>query len=194
MATLEPLDNNRYQMWISFSHAVAKIEPFMVPIVQGLGRLDAWLVFESERYGSLPTEVRTTAAESIALNDRITLSYLWVLGAYELIRSIDQRKGIVRGFSDAVKQLIGETKMYFNRVRVPLAKMEPAHQFKDSDGRIAYPYNHDSLGAAWRVSKTTVIARIDLSDHLLELLEEIHHTGLSPDRGFGTESQSGKAD
>lgn len=51
---MNPLDPQRYTRWVQASHRRAQVEAFMVPTVQGLGRLDENLV-ASRRGGIAPT-------------------------------------------------------------------------------------------------------------------------------------------
>jgi hypothetical protein len=111
---------------------------------------------------------------SLLLSDLLMYSRLWVLGAYELVRVIDQActetPNIFKGhFHKEIKDL----KQCFARIRMPLAKLEPAKNHKNTDGPIAFPVLHGNLGVGWKVSPKTVITRQELSDQLLELLGNI---------------------
>ncbi len=63
----------------------------MVIVVQGLGRLDVSLREGDRLFLASFEENRNSVVESWKLSERFTLSYLWVLGAYELVRAICQR-------------------------------------------------------------------------------------------------------
>jgi hypothetical protein len=56
----------------------------MIPLVQGLGRFDWHLINEDARFAALNQEQTSSLHESTRLADRLTLSYFWVLAAYEL--------------------------------------------------------------------------------------------------------------
>ena len=124
---------NRFERWIKASHKVAHIETFMVPNIQGLGQLDEKLiVYENEflPQSSLPQDEET----ALNFSEHLTLSYLWVLGVYEIVRSINQKIGNTNS-DEKLKKL----KNLFTRLRVPLAKYEPAKYHKATDSKIAYP-------------------------------------------------------
>ena len=164
---------DRLNKWITYSHKLAKIEPFMVPVVQGLGRLDVKIINYEDRFIKVLIE-KPTIEDSLQLTDCFTYSYLWVLGTYEIIRTMDQRCGenanlLDRNLNNSIKNL----KYKFERIRIPLAKMEPAKRHKDTDSRIAYPALHPDLGISWRISEKEYIARRELSDDFLSLIEKL---------------------
>ncbi|GAH80817.1 unnamed protein product, partial [marine sediment metagenome] len=82
------MEQKRFAKWVKASHGLSKIEPFMIPVAQGLGNLDAKLIVEDDRYLKLPQASRDTIEESMKLTERFILSYLWVLGIYELVRTL----------------------------------------------------------------------------------------------------------
>jgi hypothetical protein len=131
---------NRIERWVNASLATVQFEQFMIVVVQGLGRLDVSLLKDDQFFLSDFKKNKTSLAESLKLNERITLSYLWVLGGYELVRSICQRiKEKRNAFPEKVADSFEELKKEFTRLRVPLAKMEPASAYKNTDSHIAYP-------------------------------------------------------
>ena len=162
------------QRWVDASHSLAKLEPFMVVVAQGLGRLDISLMTEDREFVANIEKNQRSLEENVKLNVRFTTSYLWVLGAYELVRTICQR--LIDQKLDQSEQLakdFGEIKKIFNRLRVPLAKMEPASAHKTTDSHIAYPALHREKGIAWQVSRDIFINRDDLADELLAKLERM---------------------
>ncbi len=182
------MEQKRFSKWVEVSHGLSKIEPFMIPIVQGLGNLDAKLIVEDDRYLKLPKTSRDTIEESMNLTERFTLSYLWVLGTYELVRTLTQRcreTGNLLG-ENLVQDVI-KLKQDIERLRIPLAKMEPSRRHQKSDAPIAYPAIHNEFGISWRVSQSTYIARREISDKFLSLLEQIRQNGLTADCTDDTE-------
>ena len=85
------MPDDRYQRWIDASSASNAVEPFMIPLVQGLRRFDCRLIHEDARFAALNQEQSSSAREKALLTDRVTLSYFSVLAAYELVRTLDQR-------------------------------------------------------------------------------------------------------
>ena len=141
-------------------------------VVQGLGRLDVSLVEEDQSFVSEFDKNEGSIEEALKLTDRFTLSYLWVLGAYELVRSICQRLDKNKDtVSPDVAQSFVTLKKQFNRIRVPLAKMEAASGYK-TDSHIAYPAIDFEKGIAWQLNQTDFITRKDLADQLLAVLED----------------------
>ncbi len=174
------MEGNRYQRWVHSSHGLAKIggpaKEALVWVVQKLGRLDCQLISEDERFRRLSQEEKETIEESILLTDRDTLSYLWVLGAYELVRTLDQRcRDDKTLLPDNLANRIRKLKHRIARLRIPLAKMEPAKKYRGDDP-IAWPAIHPEHGTAWRVAPDTFITRRQISDDLLELVEAIRNS------------------
>lgn len=144
----------------------------MVPTAQGLGRKDCKLrVEESLR--------RCTEGSSIENSTRLTdvvfESYLWVLGAYELVRSVNQRvqKGDV-DFGEEPRQDLALLKKRFERFRIPLAKYEAANKYKE-DAPIAYPIVSRDGFVGWAVTTDEFITRQELGNMLLAFLEQLRH-------------------
>ena len=162
----------RIERWVNASFATVQFEQFMVVAIQGLGRLDVSLVEGDESFLADFEQNKNSLDESLKLNERFTLSYLWVLGGYELVRTICQRIKESRvGSPDEVASSFGELKKEFSRLRIPLAKMEPASTHKNTDSHIAYPALNTQKGIAWQVAQDVFITRRDLADRLLVALE-----------------------
>ena len=169
------MNGERLNRWVKGSQGVRRIEEFMIYTVQLLGRVDLQLIEKDKILPLQPPVTREDAInQSMELKDTFALSYLWVLGGYELIRTISQRcqkKPEIMG--EELNERILKLKRKFARLRTPLAKMEPANEYKETDAHIAYPELHKELGASWIISKNTHISRRELSDNLLSLLEDI---------------------
>ena len=152
----------------------------MIVAVQGLGRLDVSLRAEDTAFLDAHLRDTNSVDEAIRLTDRFTLSYLWVLGTYEVVRTIcqrmTQRSGLV---SDDVAMQFTALKRRLSRLRVPLAKMEPASAHK-SDSHIAYPAIHQSLGIAWQLTPQDIVTRAELPDAFLSTLEAANTGSDSP--------------
>jgi hypothetical protein len=140
----------RFYRWVNSSHTAAKYETFMVVSIQGLGRLDHDL-YEQDKLISKNPEALSLGGDPGALSHHITLSYLWVLGAYEVIRSIRQRIRQLGVQDEALTTLLRK----FERLRMPLAKFETSDRHKKTDSRIAYPALNSQYGIAWQVSENT---------------------------------------
>jgi hypothetical protein len=161
---------DRQERWVRTSFAAARVEQWLVPLVQGLGRLDVRLIGEDERILALSEAQRTTETELLGFDELRTSSYLWVLGAYEVVRTLHQRVQAEGG--DAWADRIGDLKRRFARLRMPLAKLVPASAHP-TDSAVAYPASHVEDGTAWQLADGVFITRRELSDTLLNLLEEM---------------------
>src|SRR5690349_3358471 len=123
----ETIDQPRYRRWVDASHGVDDIEPAMAPYIQGLGKIDAQLVQQDAAFNALSADERGTFEQSLKLTDRFTVSRLWVLGAYEVVCALDQRvHGSPPLLTKRQRERVRGTKRAFARVRMPLAKLEPA--------------------------------------------------------------------
>lgn len=97
-------------------------------------------------------------------------AHLWLLGAYELVRMLSQRLRENPEFaSDESIAKVNETKRALERVRIPLAKLEPAGRHKATDYEVAHP-GIGELGIGWQVADGVVIYQEELSDLLYEML------------------------
>src|SRR5215467_12595649 len=119
------MPDDRLQRWIDASFATGAVESFMVPLVQGLGRFDCRLIREDARFSALNREQSSSLDESTRLSDRFTLSYFWVLAAYELVRTLDQRWRIgATTMPDEFASRIAALTRRMERLRIPILKME----------------------------------------------------------------------
>jgi hypothetical protein len=157
----------RGHRWVRASHSLTRYEIFMVPTVQSLGRFDEALAAKDALYvageGYLAAD-----SDILNFNDHVTLSYLWVLGAYEVVRVIDQRE---RGNKTPGAAEINAVLRKFSRLRMPLAKFEAERRHQDTDAHIAYPALNAHCGVAWQVAEGTFISRGELADQFLSWLE-----------------------
>lgn len=168
------MNSTRNKRWVQVSHGVAEIDSFLVLMTQEIGRLDSRLTKENAKFVKLPQEKLQTIEMSISLSDLLMYSRFWILGAYELVRIVDKACSKNPAlFKGQLHKEIKDLKVCFARIRMPLAKLEPAEKHKETDGPIAFPILHKDLGVGWKVSPETVITRQELSDQLLELLGNI---------------------
>lgn len=163
---------NRAERWLKVSVGLMRFEKHMMPLVLQLGRIDVRLIGADEAWPDRFFNEDLSYDDGDTIHEHITLSYLWVLGAYEFIRTLcDRVRADIEKTPEEVRNLLLQAKRRFARVRMPLAKMEPASQFANEDGPIAYPGLKRGVGVAWQLNPSTVISRQELSDVLLEALE-----------------------
>ncbi|CAK2192704.1 conserved hypothetical protein [Vibrio crassostreae] len=163
------IDLDRNKRWVDVSPVVQAFDDFMIVTLQGLGKLDARLLVEDANF--IATGKSSNPFGDIS--DHITQSYLWVLGAYEIIRALDQRAREDETFYPEHKDKFQRLKHSFARIRIPLAKFEAAGRHKDTDSHIAYPGFNRKTGVSWQVAENTWVDRRVLSDEMLELLEQL---------------------
>ncbi|HEY8521632.1 MAG TPA: hypothetical protein VIN61_16290 [Gammaproteobacteria bacterium] len=168
-------DKARFEKWVALSRCVQGIEPFMMVAIQGLGRLDAELATADHKFLQMSEEerIRFQVENPLELADRVTRSYLWVLGAYEIVRALDQRcrSGVIPA-TEAQRRRAREAKHRFERIRMPLAKFETARRHADTDSPVAFPALHVTQGVAWRVAADAFVTREELAQDFRSLLEE----------------------
>ena len=85
-----------------------------------LGRLDCALRNAAPDFADFSRTIQV-GGSAAGWFDYWFLSQLWVFGAYEIIRTLDQRISKAHPCKDQVKNL----KRHLERVRMPLAKLEP---------------------------------------------------------------------
>lgn len=96
----------------------------MIPTIQGLGLLDCKLIPEDDRFELLSEVEQSRDEEILMLTERYMLSSLWIMGTYELVRTIDQRAREDNVFVvSAVAECVNYFKRELERIRIPLAKM-----------------------------------------------------------------------
>jgi hypothetical protein len=166
----------RYKRWSYASHGLAKFEVFAIIDAQEIGRLDCKCIEEDNRICSGLGNDSEREKNLMRDNDHFLFSKLWVLAAYELIRVIRVRcQKIPVYLSKDLGSKIEILESKFLRLRVPLAKKEP-EKYHKNDAGIAYPTIHPQYGFGWFVAKDLVVTRRELSDELLQILEEIRKT------------------
>ena len=167
------MPDDRFQRWVDASSAAGAIEPFMTALVQGLGRFDCRLIEEDARFSALNQEQSSSSQESTRVADRLTLSYFWMLAAYELVRTLDQRwRTGAATLPDESGNRVTTLKRRMERLRNPLTKTETARRFP-IDHAMAYPTISRDFGLAWHVAQDTYISRRELSDQLLDFLADL---------------------
>ncbi len=163
----EDLENSRMSRWLATLYILDKIDTDISILVKQLAKLDNKLIEWSKKHDP---ESRIEKGTLDDFEEYLTISYLWVLGAYEIIRTIYQRCENQNIFRQEIINQIKDVKDYFTRIRVPLAKLEPAKKYKNTDHSIAFPHN-TKFGLGWLIGNNRCILRINLSDKFLELLE-----------------------
>jgi len=169
------MDIERLNRWIRASYATALIEPAMLFQIQGLGKIDAVLFSKDLMFREIRDENNTDSVDWMDLNDSITLSYLWVLGSYEIIRTLNERFGEKdKSSPHYIKSL--DLKKLFARLRVPLAKFEPEKRHSSTDAKVAYPALNSTHGIAWQISAEHFVPRGELSEAFISFMEWLRNS------------------
>lgn len=173
-----------WEQWVTSSLALNKVEPlqFLIQITQGLGKIDVELrEWEAENLKEQSIQQsRPSESKIIEFNDRVIQSHLWVLGVYEVIRTLSQKaKNDHQIFGDVINEKIAKTKHDLEIIRIPLAKLEP-RRLKDCTA-LALPIVFPDLGLGWRINSEIpgteiVISRQELADEVLELLTSMQES------------------
>jgi hypothetical protein len=172
------MPKSRIQRWVHASFGLVKADQWLVDVLQGLGRLDVALFDEmavtAANIDAQITAPNTVSEQLIGQFERHRYqSFLWVLAAYEFVRTLDQicrADGAIYG--NVLSQDVKQFKHRIERLRIPLAKLEPANRHP-TDSPIAYPVWVPHKGMAWQLDSSTIIVRVDLSEELLSLVEKL---------------------
>lgn len=160
-----PTDSERLRRWVTLSHRFATFAPEapspfgmnMVLRLQRLGELDSHLAKREENTKIL---LSPKPGEESELSDRLYLSHLWTLDAYEILRIF---KTINKSKYENIYQEI-------RVIRIPLAKHEKAGT--SGYGYVAYPMLHpESNLVGWVTEDNNIFLRNNFGLKLLELLE-----------------------
>lgn len=170
----------RFERWLKVSIGLARFEEHLVSLMQDMGQLDAQLCAADAKIVQADSAQLNSIFDFDSIQHHRTRSYLWVLGAYEILRTLAQR--IREGQSDDppdVGARVNLARDRFARLRVPLAKFEAAGRHKATDNHVAYPGLDLKCGIAWQLNESEVISRQELSDVFLEALEFLRASKLN---------------
>jgi len=83
--------SERWERWLKVSIGLLRFEQADDAARPQLGRLDIRLIEADDWWERRFASGTVTSEENSRLHEHITLSYLWLLGAYEFIRTLCQR-------------------------------------------------------------------------------------------------------
>ena len=169
---------NLFERWVRASHVLRGAGPdplagLLTYQAQACGRLDVKLRELDREYGSRRFLDATTVDPG--LSDYMDLSRLWVMDAYELVRTLDEcvSEGMWVPPDPIVKEL-PPLKRALAEVRIPLAKFERAGSSRGRPGDlIPWPTMSAIEGAGWDIGgdQRHIVGRQALADALLGTLE-----------------------
>ena len=168
------MENDRQSEWMNSSFAFMGIEMLLLGEVQALGELDVELIEELHKL-----KINSTLEEDLKKKRRyILLSKLWVLGAYELVRFLNDLNKKRNLLEENTKTNLGGILSTFTKVRIPLAKFQKAGKDKTLYDGVADSFIDSNKGVGWKVYfhtkkelKKETFYRNDLGDLLLNLLK-----------------------
>lgn len=177
------MEKERYSKWLNSSFAFMNIEMLLLGEVQALGELDIELI---EEFPNMKLDSKLD--EDLRRKRRyLLLSKLWVLGAYELIRFLNDLNKKRNFLDDSRKNKLKEVLATFSKIRVPLAKFQKAGKDKSLYDGVADSFIDLKKGVGWKVYsheknklEKKIFYRNDLGDSLLELLEDVKRPVKTP--------------
>jgi hypothetical protein len=175
------LINRDTQHGVRAAKALGPIIPGHVWLTERLGEIDARLVVaEAARHaaserargrGRDREKFDLVMRDLDELNQRVAMAVLWVFGAYEVIRTLDESLGTgQRQLPKSIRNRVTSLKNRFARVRMPLAKLQPEYRHPN-EYSIAPVVVRQSIG--WRIADRYTVSRRSLSDALLGLLQQL---------------------
>lgn len=166
------MNTSLHTRWKQASTATLLIKPELAGTVRMLGKIDADLNDQNTSFRALRSDIGSiTPAQWEVIYDAAALSQLWILGAYELVRTLHQALRTTHSLSVNAEERCGSLKRSFERLRMPIAKLEPPARHHQDDYGVAYPALSAAQGLVWKVADNALISRDDLGLELLEFLE-----------------------
>ena len=170
------MEKTRQSEWMNSSFAFMNIEMLLLGEVQALGELDIELVDEFHKI-----KINSRLEEDLRKKRRyLLLSKLWVLGAYELVRFLNDINKKRNFLEDGSKTKFKEILTTFSKIRVPLAKFQKAGKDKTLYNSVADSFFDSDKGVGWKIYshgknklEKEIFYRNDLGDLLLDLLKEM---------------------
>jgi len=187
LGTIENGNTSIWQQWVTYSFAIDKSFPlqFLLPHIHGLGMLDASIRLWETKNLENPSAPKNASESSIMeCSYWYFLSHQWVLGAYEVVRTLAekgkkkkrQKANEERIFGKETYRKIVETRDLLAEARIPLAKLRPK---ANGQTAIPFPVIFPGDGFGWRITidesrPGKEISRRELADAVLELLKFIY--------------------
>lgn len=166
--------DRRFQEWCRYSEIIIKIHPKLFEYSLGLAQIDKTLITDDDRFVAHFQETKNCNSIAIDLGHHITISEFWVFAAYEFLRTLDEMcRDNSSLFTAPKNKEINNLKKYFLHIRIPLAKLEPATPYKNTDYDVVNA-EFSCDGISWKVSDQLTISRLELSNKIYCLLETLN--------------------
>ena len=161
-----------HSRWLIASTAALLIKPEVYGTARMLGKIDVELHDKNTEFRELRNDVASiTPSQWEKIHDSAALSHLWILGAFELVRTLNQSLHAETSLPREVTERCRELKHQSERVRMPLAKVEAPNRHHQTDCGVAYLALSATHGLGWKVTDNDFISRDQLGIELLEFLE-----------------------
>lgn len=164
-------------LWNKYSEPLKIIEPSLPLFFRGLGRIECDLIrrFDTIDFEDYPNPknkiIRYGTPEFI---DFLTLSNLWAMGIYEVVRTLCQKSKEQTLFNEVTRKHLNIAKRFLERVRIPLAKVVPC---RNNPKGYDYPiiYYNSSEGIVWHIGKEEQYSMFKLRFHLFSAMDFVYY-------------------
>lgn len=170
------MKKDRQTEWINNSSVFIGIEALLLGEVQALGELDVELIGE---FSKIKIDSRLEE-DSKRKRRYLLLAKLWVLGAYELTRFLNDCNKQRNSLNERTRQKLKEVLETFTKIRVPLEKFQKTGKDKRLYESVADSFIDSNKSAGWKIYtlgknklKEEIFYRNDLGNLLLDLLKEM---------------------
>ena len=157
---------SRMDAWAEAINACSGLDVNICDPMRYLAKLDCELQELMPRVGSLKGKEDLSLPEIELIHDALGKAYFWVLGAYEIVRTLDARYRQQHRLTNSESTLFSAIKVELERLRIPIAKLEPARKFAATDYAYPRPRLNEVNGIGWSTSDNTMIQFQELS-HLV---------------------------
>jgi len=162
--------------WAEVGRIAGKTEPKLSQVLFGLGRQDVKIRAEEQMIQSELLDGLPSQHLALQIIDHATVSYMWVMALYEVVRTLHQR---LRAVSPDTAAKVAVAKREFERIRIPMAKLEAASRFPE-DSPFAWPSMDRLKGMSWYLSGELMISRAELAELFLSTVESCDAAPPSP--------------
>lgn len=174
---LEKFDADRQEEWLLNTSKLDEVEYLAISYV-GLAVLDARLVQVDRTLLKNGVIDSNPMIHSKKLSEHYALSGLWVLGAYELCRTLHEYAKDKKNKGSRYEPYVDSIKSFKEQlaaVRMPMAKLQkPKKGRKEApEASVAWPAFTPGKGVAWEIGDGIAVARQTLSDRFLSLIKSL---------------------
>lgn len=164
------INTNRKAKWNLAIRSVHQLDPHVRYPLLSLKRLDARLWKATPRLMRISENTDNyDSKENDFVQTFIGDAFFWALGSYEIVRTLDQRCRIAHRDSKLSNHFT-TLKHQLERIRMPLAKLEPAKRYKSTDYEFSRAFLMRNKGYGWGVAKGIRIPFMETSDQVILIL------------------------